>query len=140
MSLKTTTKAALTFAGFIPAAPQIPTGAQRVTANIQVPPGHGAGDNTGPQQASGFITIEGSVTVPGAWVNAHAYTVGNQILDSNGNVQQCTVAGTSGGSAPSWSAELGGTTADGSGALVWECCGVPLGALAAGPCTIIVTQ
>ena len=125
MSLKTTTKAALTFAGFIPAAPQIPTGAQRVTANIQVPPGHGAGDNTGPQQASGFITIEGSVTVPGAWVNAHAYTVGNQILDSNGNVQQCTVAGTS---------------ADGSGALVWECCGVPLGALAAGPCTIIVTQ
>ena len=39
------------------------------------------------------------------------------IVDSNGNVQRCTTAGTSGGSAPSWATTLNATTND-SGA-VW---------------------
>jgi hypothetical protein len=43
------------------------------------------------------------------------------ILDSNGNLQRVKVAGTSGGSAPSWSTTIGGTTTDGG--ITWECIG-----------------
>ena len=53
-----------------------------------------------------------------AWAPSTAYTLGQQIVDSNGNVQQVTTAGTSGsGSHPTWS--MSGTTADGTGSLVW---------------------
>ncbi|MGH9431168.1 MAG: hypothetical protein ACRD3T_06470 [Terriglobia bacterium] len=52
------------------------------------------------------------VTTP--WQTSHAYVVGAQILDTNGNVQQCTTAGNSGTSAPSWNKAIGGGTPDGS--------------------------
>jgi hypothetical protein len=52
-----------------------------------------------------------------AWASAHAYSVGNLIVDSNGNVQRCTTAGTSGGSHPTWSTIMSGTTNDNSA--VW---------------------
>jgi len=47
-----------------------------------------------------------------AWAASHAYSVGNIILDSNFNLQRCTTAGTSGGSAPSWAITIGNTTTD----------------------------
>lgn len=56
------------------------------------------------------------------WVSAHAYNLGDQVADTNGQVEQVTTAGTSGGSHPTWpatSAALQTTTADGAGALVW---------------------
>jgi hypothetical protein len=53
-----------------------------------------------------------AVTTP--WQANHAYAIGAQILDSNGNVQQCTAAGTSGASAPSWNKTIGVHTSDGS--------------------------
>jgi hypothetical protein len=43
------------------------------------------------------------------------------ITDSNNNLQRVKTAGTSGGSAPSWSTTIGGTTTD-SG-VTWECLG-----------------
>lgn len=43
------------------------------------------------------------------------------IIDSNGNLQRVKVAGTSGGSAPTWSTTIGGTTVDGG--ITWECLG-----------------
>lgn len=43
------------------------------------------------------------------------------ILDSNGNLQRVKTAGTSGGSAPTWSTTIGGTTIDGG--ITWECLG-----------------
>lgn len=53
-----------------------------------------------------------------AWAPSTAYTLGQEIVDSNGNIQQVTTAGTSGsGSHPTWS--MSGTTADGTGTLVW---------------------
>ena len=47
-----------------------------------------------------------------AWASAHAYVVGNLLLDANGNTQRCTSAGTSGGAAPTWSTAMAGTTTD----------------------------
>jgi hypothetical protein len=49
---------------------------------------------------------------PTAWQATHAYTVGQTVLDTNNNVQMCTTAGTSGGTAPAWSSVVGGTTTD----------------------------
>jgi hypothetical protein len=50
------------------------------------------------------------------WMANHSYALGTQILDINGNVEQCTLAGTSGASAPSWNNVVGGTTPDGTAA------------------------
>lgn len=47
-----------------------------------------------------------------AWTNGHGYSVGDLIVDSNGNIQRCTTAGTSGGSAPSWATTISSTTND----------------------------
>jgi hypothetical protein len=43
------------------------------------------------------------------------------IVDSNNNLQRVKTAGTSGGSAPTWSSTIGGTTTDGG--ITWECLG-----------------
>jgi hypothetical protein len=68
--------------------------------------------NTG---ASNYPAAHG--TANPAWTATHAYTVGNLIVDSNGNIQRCTTAGTSGGSPPTWATTISATTTD-SGA-VW---------------------
>jgi hypothetical protein len=54
----------------------------------------------------------------GGWAATHAYSLGNQILDPAGHIQQVTTAGTAGAAAPAWN-DSGGTTADGTGSLVW---------------------
>ncbi|MGH7099398.1 MAG: hypothetical protein ACREE4_17285 [Stellaceae bacterium] len=58
-------------------------------------------------------------TTPPAWVASKAVVVGQLITDSNSNIQQCTVAGTTGGSHPTWSATIGDTVADGGA--TWKC-------------------
>ncbi|MFY9663555.1 MAG: hypothetical protein WCB01_08405 [Candidatus Cybelea sp.] len=40
------------------------------------------------------------------------YLVGDQIIDANGNLQQCSVAGNSGSTIPSWATSIGATTID----------------------------
>jgi hypothetical protein len=59
---------------------------------------------------------------PVAWAATTAYTVGQSVLDANNNIQVCTVAGTSGSTAPTWATAVGSTTAD-SSPLVWTCAG-----------------
>jgi hypothetical protein len=49
---------------------------------------------------------------PNAWEPDTFYTVGSVIIDSNGNLEEATTAGTSGAQQPVW-AGLGGTTTDG---------------------------
>jgi hypothetical protein len=59
-----------------------------------------------------------STSLP-AWLPGNNYTPGNQIVDSNGNVEtvvSISGSGTSGGSAPTWNTNLGGTTTDNPGA------------------------
>jgi hypothetical protein len=66
----------------------------------------------------GTATLPAAIgTTNPAWQATHAYVVGNLIVDSNNNIQRCTTAGTSGGSAPAWATTLSSTTSD-SGA-VW---------------------
>lgn len=70
-------------------------------------------------QELGLFGNTGSANFPAAvgtanssWTNAHAYTVGNLIVDSNGNIQRCTTAGTSGASHPTWATTISSTTND----------------------------
>lgn len=59
--------------------------------------------------------------VPGAldlWQSNWVVAGGQQIVDANGNVQQCLTAGTTGAAAPAWATALGATTPDGTA--VWK--------------------
>jgi 6-phosphogluconolactonase (cycloisomerase 2 family) len=52
-----------------------------------------------------------------AWAASTAFTVGQFIVDTNGNVQQVTTAGTTGAAAPTWNTVDRATTIDGT--VVW---------------------
>ena len=65
------------------------------------------------------------LSAPAAWEPSTAYAAGATILDFNGNVEQCIVAGTS---APlpvptNWPTTLGGPTTDNT--VTWQCLGAP---------------
>jgi phage tail sheath protein FI len=51
------------------------------------------------------------------WTASTAETIGNLIVDSNGNTQKVTTAGTTGTSTPTWGRTLNSTTTDGT--VVW---------------------
>lgn len=55
--------------------------------------------------------------IAGTWQSGHAYNLGDQIIDPNYNIQTVTTAGTSGGTIPSFTQALNGTTHDGG--TVW---------------------
>jgi hypothetical protein len=48
------------------------------------------------------------------WLASTAYSVGQEVVDSNFNIQVAGIAGVSGSSAPFWSNTVGGPTADGT--------------------------
>jgi hypothetical protein len=50
----------------------------------------------------------------GPWTANAAVTVGLQIIDSNGNLQYVTTAGTNGATAPTWATTIGATTTSGT--------------------------
>ena len=59
-------------------------------------------------------TVEITSGTANPWQASTAYAVGNLVTDSNGNVEQCTTAGTSGATAPTnWATAVGNTTTDG---------------------------
>jgi hypothetical protein len=67
-----------------------------------------------------LIGSDGTPTQP-AWAATTVVTPGPMIVDSNGNVQECTTGGTTNGTVPgTWGATVGATTADGS-TVVWTC-------------------
>ncbi len=53
------------------------------------------------------------------WNPQGKYAVGAQVLDSNMNVQQCTVAGVTGAAPPAWATSVNGVTA-GDGSVSWK--------------------
>jgi len=76
--------------------------------------------------ASGRRHIIGSDGTPAqpAWAAAQAVTAGQMILDTNGNIQECTTGGTTFANPPaSWATTIGATTNDGS-TVVWTCAAV----------------
>lgn len=70
-----------------------------------------------------FITL--TAPVPPAWAATTAYVLGDQVLDTNGNIQFVVRAGTSGGSQPTWNVFKGGITDDGP-AIFWKNIGPPV--------------
>jgi hypothetical protein len=65
------------------------------------------------------------------WASGTVYAVGQSVVDTNGNIQTVTTAGTSGSTQPIWAMATGATpnptTADGTGSLVWTLQGVSSG-------------
>ena len=75
-------------------------------------------------------------SIPGPWIAHTVYQVGQGILDPNGNIQVVSVNGTSGSSAPSWNATVGGISSD-AGFMLWRNAGPPTPALVeTGPSTV----
>jgi hypothetical protein len=67
-----------------------------------------------------LIGLDGTPVQP-AWMASQAASAGQMIVDINGNLQECTAGGTTGGTAPSnWSNAPGTNTPDGSN-VVWTC-------------------
>jgi hypothetical protein len=67
-----------------------------------------------------LIGSDGTPVQP-AWSASQALTPGQMIVDSNGNIQECTTGGTTGSTTPSnWGSTVGVTTLDGSN-VVWTC-------------------
>jgi hypothetical protein len=74
--------------------------------------------------AAGSMTTDGTVqwinqgaltaAAQAVWSAGHLYAVPNRILDGNGNIEVATIAGTTGGTVPTWSTTPGGTTLDGT--------------------------
>jgi len=74
-------------------------------------------------QELGLFANAGGAGLPAAigtsnatWSAGTPEAVGALIVDSNGNLQRCTTAGTTGSSTPAWAATLGAVTVDGSAA------------------------
>lgn len=53
------------------------------------------------------------------WAANTSYAVGDEVLDSNGNVEQCTKAGVSNATPPTWTTGAGGNTAENGGGPHW---------------------
>ena len=67
-----------------------------------------------------IIGADGTPAQP-AWAAGQAVTSGQMIVDSNGNVQECTTGGTTYVNVPGiWGSTVGALTTDGS-AVVWTC-------------------
>ena len=110
------------------------SGTAGVDGQVNTLAGSGTGGAFQTSDASGFTTgssvaepnsqggtsaiVVDNLFSPPAWAAGTAYASGALILDSNGNVQECTTSGTSKtGTHPGWSSTYNGTTPDGT--LVW---------------------
>ncbi len=66
----------------------------------------------------GSAPLWAAVGAPAMWQPGWVVAAGLQVVDPNGNLQQCSIAGTTGASAPAWATMLNATTADGTA--VWK--------------------
>jgi hypothetical protein len=71
------------------------------------------------------LTVAGDdLADPGTWIASTAYVVGDRVraVADNSRVAECTIAGTSGASEPTW--PIDGTTVTDGGTLEWVDCGL----------------
>jgi len=66
----------------------------------------------------GSAPLWAAVGAPAIWQPNQVVVLGQQVVDPNGNIQQCSTAGTTGASAPTWATILNATTADDTA--VWK--------------------
>lgn len=66
----------------------------------------------------GSAPLWAAVGAPAMWQPSWVVAAGQQVIDPNGNIQQCSTAGTTGTSAPTWTTALNTTSADGTA--VWK--------------------
>lgn len=72
---------------------------------------------------AGTYNLTSNISFVGdSWSGSHAFTLGFVIQTAN-TIQECTRAGTSGGSPPTWNSTLNGVTTDGT--VTWTNRGVP---------------
>lgn len=71
--------------------------------------------------AAPTVTQANAPSIYPSWAASTWYAPLFVILDSNGNLQQLTTAGTTAGSPPTWATSVGVTTTDGTA--VWTCMG-----------------
>src|SRR6202140_585733 len=64
----------------------------------------------------GAAAVWAAVGAPAMWQPNSVVAAGQQVVDPNGNIQQCPTAGTTGTAAPTWSTTLNAITADGTAA------------------------
>jgi phage tail-like protein len=98
--------------------------------NIQVAQNAGSSDAVQPKWATTLsqTTVDAGISWinagPGTWQPTTAFSTGQYILDSNGNLQ-CAIAialnGTAGATQPVWPVALGQTVVDGN--VTWSCAG-----------------
>ena len=75
-------------------------------------------------------TLAFAITTPPIWESGLTYHKGTRILDKNNNLEYCSHAGVSGGAVPSWAANVGAPTNDGT--VIWTNLGaLPTAALVA---------
>jgi hypothetical protein len=108
------------------------TSSNAVYVNVATVAGTSAATQPTWPATAGAFTANGGVTwlnqgatsvALGSWAAGHAYVKNARIIDSNGDVEIVTVAGTSGGATPTWPTVAGATTTDGS--VTWINGGVP---------------
>lgn len=76
---------------------------------------------------TGFIATAGIQDyLLSTWTNASSFALNTVIVDTNGNCQQVTTAGISGGSAPTWNVNTGASTTDNT--VIWKNLGAVYGA------------
>ena len=66
----------------------------------------------------GSAPLWAAVGAPAMWQPSWVVAAGQQVVDPNGNIQQCSTAGTTGTSASTWATALNTTSADGTA--VWK--------------------
>jgi hypothetical protein len=91
-----------------------------IHGSLALPAGTLTSESIVPFPATSIITTKSSfsyVVTPAAWQLSTFYSLGKEILDPAGNIQEATAAGTSGTTAPVWNKTVGGTTNDNS--VVW---------------------
>lgn len=98
--------------GALGSAPTFYVGVSSTTPN---PNGTGVTEPSGSGYARVATTAaswNASANQDPVWAASTVYSLNQLIVDSNGNQQKVTTAGTSGASAPTWNTTTGGTTTD----------------------------